>query len=123
MKNQNGKITLIGIIMMLVIVYGVFAAIKLLSAGFMESQIENEIKQALYIRQGSDFTTTIGEEAILKILEKNDVFFDEQDEGAVVVTIDSKNFEVKYYVEFEIDIDLLFFKKTKEVTIDEVLTR
>jgi hypothetical protein len=121
MKNQKGKISIGAIFVLFIIVYGGFAAIKFLSAGFTASQIENEIKEALNVRQGSDFTSTIGIDAIKNILDKKKVFYDTENADAIVVTIEPRTFRVNYYVEFEIDIDLLFFKKVKYVTIDKIL--
>lgn len=123
MTNQRGKISIGGIILMLIIVYGAFAAIKFMSAGFTTSQIENEIKEALNVRQGSDFTPTIGENAIKDILDKKKVYYEKDNAETIAVTVDPTTFRVTYYVEYEMEINLLFFKKIKYVTLDEVLNR
>lgn len=123
MANQRGKISIGGIVLLLIIVYGAFAAVKFLSAGFTTSQIENEIKEALNVRQGGDFTPTVGENAIKDVLDKKGVFYEEENPDAIVVTVEPRTFRVTYYVEYEMEIDLLFFKKTKYVTIDKILDR
>jgi CRISPR/Cas system-associated endoribonuclease Cas2 len=123
MIDQKGKISIGVIIMLLIVFYGGYVAVQFLSAGFTVSQIENEIQQALNARQGSDFTPEIGEKAIRDILDKNDVYYDEEDESVVVVTLDRRTFRTTYYVEFEIELNLIFTKKIKYVTIDKVLAR
>ncbi|MFC2155265.1 hypothetical protein ACFLRB_02080 [Acidobacteriota bacterium] len=123
MIDQKGKISIGIILMLLIVIYGGYVAVQFLSAGFTVSQIENEIQQALNARQGSDFTPEIGEKAIRDILDKNDVFYNGEEEDVVVVTLDRQTFRTTYYVEFEIEINLIFTKKIKYVTIDEVLRR
>ncbi len=120
-RSQKGKISISGILVLLVLVYGVFVAIKFLSTQFTSTQIENEIREALFIRQGADFTPRVGRETIIKILEKKDVIFDENSEKAIWVEIDPDTFKVRYYVEYEIEINLLLFQNVKEVTLDKTL--
>jgi len=123
MIDQKGKISIGVIFILLIVLYGGFVAVQFISAGFTVSQIENEIQQALSVRQGSDFTPDVGEKAIKDILDRKDVLYDGEDEGVIVVTVDPRTFRTTYYVEFEFDINLIFTKKTKYVTIDEVLRR
>lgn len=120
-KNQQGRIGITGIIVLLCVIFGGFVAVKFLSAHFTTIQIGREIKEALHVRQGSDFTSQVGRDAIIEILKKRDVIFDATDEEAIVVTVDPRTFKVKYYVEYDIEIDLLVFKNVREVTIDKSL--
>jgi hypothetical protein len=123
MIDQKGKISIGVILTLLIIFYGGYVAVQFLSAGFTVSQIENEIQEALYARQGSDFTPSVGEKAIKDILDRKDVFYNGEDESVVIVTVDPRTFRTTFYVEFEIDINLIFSKKIKYVTIDKVLNR
>lgn len=123
MINQKGKFSIGAILLLLIVVYGGFVAVKFISAGFTASQIENDVKEALYLRQGSDFTSEKGEKAIMDILDKKGVIYDGENEDLIVVTINPSNFRVSYYVEYEIDINLIIFKHTKYVTLDKILGR
>jgi anionic cell wall polymer biosynthesis LytR-Cps2A-Psr (LCP) family protein len=123
MTDQQGKFSIGAILLLLILVYGGFLAVKFTSAGFTASQIENEIKESLFLRQGSDFTPEKGKKAIRDILDKKGVYYDEENEDIIVVTIDSRTYRITYYVEYEIDINLIFFKKTKFVTLDKILGR
>lgn len=123
MTDQKGKISIGFIFLFLLIAYGAFAAVKYLGAGFTASQISNEIQEALYVRQGSDFSPEVGETAIRAILDKKKVFYEKDNEDAIVVKIDPNTFRISYYVEFDIDMDFIFFKKTKYVTIDKILSK
>jgi anionic cell wall polymer biosynthesis LytR-Cps2A-Psr (LCP) family protein len=123
MTDQQGKFSIGAILLLLILVYGGFLAVKFTSAGFTASQIENEIKESLFLRQGSDFTPEKGKKAIRDILDKKGVYYDEDNEDIIVVTIDSRTYRITYYVEYEIDINLIFFKKTKFVTLDKILGR
>lgn len=120
--NQKGKLTFFSLILLIILIYGGFVAIKILGANFQESQIKKEVYDTIGIMRGSDFTTEMGEEAIKKILGKNDnVIFDENDEGSIEINLDKR--ELFYYFRFEIEIDLLLFKQIKEVEIEDSMER
>ncbi len=123
MTNQKGKISIGFTILFLLVIYGAFCAVKYLGAGFTASQISNEIQEALYVRQGSDFSPEVGENAIRAILDKKKVFYEKDNEDAIVVRIDPSTIRISYYVEFDIDMDFILFKKTKYVTIDKILSK
>ena len=123
MINQKGKFSIGAILLLLIVVYGGFVAIKFMSAGFTATQIENDVKEMLYQLQGSDFTPEKGEDAIRTILDRAGVIYDSENEEIISVTVNRSNFRVTYYVEYEIDINLIFFKHTKYVTIDKILGR
>lgn len=118
MKKQDGKLTITGLIAIIVIFYGAYAGIKLLSASLMESQIENEIVDMFGLFRGPDMTEERGREEIRKILLKKDIIFEERDDNAVEVEIDTKAGKIYYYYKYEIETDLLFFKKRKTVEVD-----
>jgi len=119
MKNQSGKISITGLIFFLAMLFGAFAGYKLLTASLMTSGIQSDIKQALYVRQGSDLTPEIARETILDILGKNKVDFNRDDEQAIWVDIEPGTHRIKYHVEYDFEIDFLFFKQLREVTIEK----
>ncbi|MCP5104820.1 MAG: hypothetical protein GY950_15650 [bacterium] len=119
MKKQDGKLNITNLILIIVIFYGGYAGIKLLSASLMESQIENEIVDMFGVYRGPDFTEEMAREQIRKILLKNDIIFEEKDDNAVEVEIDTKAGKIFYYFKYEIETDLLFFKKRKTVEVEE----
>ena len=115
--RQSGKITILSLIALLLIVYGGFVAIKLIGSSFTDKQIEAEIIEMLGHTRGSHFTPEMGEEAIIKILKKNQVIFDEKDEEAVNVNLNHKNGTIEFYYRYEVEINLILFKKRRVVEI------
>jgi len=81
--------------------------------------IENDIKASLYLRQGSDLTPALARDAILEVLNKHKVSFNREDEEAIWVDIAPGTYRTKYHVEYDFEIDFLFFKQLREVTIEK----
>jgi len=120
--NQNGKLTFFSLILLIILIYGGFVAIKLLGANFQKSQIKKEVYDTIGIMRGSDFTPELGVEAIKKVLQKNDnVIFDKNEDEAIEIILE-KNV-LRYYFRFQIEINLLFFKQIKQVEIDDSMER
>jgi hypothetical protein len=117
MNRQSGKMTFLSLIALLLIVYGGFVAIKLIGSSFSDKQIEKEIIEMLGATRGSHFTAEMGEEAIIKILKKNRVIFDEKDEEAVNVHINHKKGTIEFYYRYELEINLILFKKHRVVEV------
>lgn len=108
--NQKGKITISGLIILLLIIYGAYAAFIYLGARFERSQIANEVKDSIGLHRGGDFSAQKGEELIREILYgKEDIIFNEEHANQVSVQIDRKM--ITYYYTFDIEMDFLFFKK------------
>ncbi len=114
--NEKGKITISGLILLLLIVYGAYASFIFLGARIEKSQISNEVKDTIGMYRGGDFTPAKGEVAIREILNKRDIIFTEAHEEQVSVQINRKTIE--YYYTYEIEMDFLFFKK-KMIVEDE----
>jgi hypothetical protein len=120
--SQKGKITFFTLILLIILIYGAFVAIKLLGANFQESQIKKEVYDTIGIMRGSDFTPERGAEAIRKVLRKNDnVIFDENEEDAIEINLDKR--VLSYYFRFQIEIDLLLFKQMRLVEIEDAMER
>ena len=114
MKN-SGKITFGGFILLLLIAYGGFVAVKLIGAKYMQSQIENEVFDEMGLLRGPGFTSEKGEQAIIDILLKHkSVIFDKR-QDVIEVTIDRKKGRIKYRFEYKIESDLILFKKIRPV--------
>ncbi len=117
--KKDGKITFGGILLMLIILYGGYAAVMLISTSLMQSQIKNEVKESLGYIRGATLTNEMACDAIKDILLKKDVIFDEKDQGAVDVTIDRKAGKILYYFRYDVEINFIFFKHKKTVEAKE----
>jgi hypothetical protein len=115
--SQSGKVTILSFIAILLIGYGGFVAIKLIGSSFSDKQIEKEVIEMLGTTRGSHFTSEMGVEAIIKILKKNRVIFDEKDEDIVSVNLNHKKGTIEFYYRYEVEINLILFKKRRVVEI------
>lgn len=119
MKN-SGKMTFTGLLIIFLIIYGAFAAIKLISSSITEKEISKKIKDTFGVDRGYGFTEASGEEIIKKILSNSSgIIFDKDDRDSVEVTIDNEKKKIFYYYEYEVVTNLIFFKKRKRVLKDE----
>lgn len=116
--KQEGKFNFTGFLMIVIIFYGGYALVKIISTSLMQSQIENEIIDTFGLMRGADFNEDKAVKVIRDILMKNDVIFDEQDSGAVDVEIKPQEGKIYYYYKYEVETDFLFFKKKKVVEVD-----
>jgi hypothetical protein len=115
--KQKGKITFTGFIFLLLILYGGFAAVQLISASMMESQIENEVHDTIGFIRGADLTEEKAYEAIKNILQKNKIIFDEKKNGALVVRIDHREGKIFYHFIYDVEVNLIFFKHRRTVEV------
>ena len=107
--NQKGKITIGGLIFLLIIIYGAYAAFVYLGARVEKSQIANEVKDAIGLHRGGDFSAQKGEEVIRDILYRKDIVF--TDEHASQISVEVNRQKIVYYYTFDIEMDFLFFKR------------
>lgn len=119
MKQQQGKINFTGFIMILIVVYGGYAAVKLISASLSETQIRKEVIDTLGTMRGADFSADEGTKAVRDILRRNGVIFDEESGSIASVTLDRQHGNLTYYYKYNVEVDLLFFKKKKTVELKE----
>ncbi len=118
--NQKGKISFTGIFIVLLVFYGAFAAIKIISVNITEDQINKNIKDKIGLERGYKFTEERGREIILEVLTKsNDIVFDPKEEGTIDFTIDDEKKLIIYYYEYELVTDFLFFKKRKKIGFED----
>ncbi len=115
--KEKGKITVTGFIFLLLILYGGFAAVQLISASMMETQIENEVHDTIGFIRGADLTEDKAYEAIKNILQKNKVIFDEKKNGALVVRIDRREGKISYQFMYDVEVNLIFFKHRRTVEV------
>ena len=143
-QTQAGKITFTTILFLIVIFYGGFAAVKVISANLTKSQIKNEIIDKLGFARGDDFTPEQGEKIVRDILKAHGVIrpgdkynFEYEDENGetastgeeegreglkppeIFVELNKKAAKIKFFVEYEYEVNLLLFKYRKIYTIDD----
>lgn len=115
--DQKGKMSIIGIFIVFLILYGAFAAVKIVSAHITEDQIEKKIKDRIGRERGYNFTEEQGREIIFEILSKSkNVVFNQEEEGAIDLIIDREKGLIIYYYEYELVTDLIFFEKRKKIS-------
>ncbi|MEN8221811.1 MAG: hypothetical protein ABFR36_01020 [Acidobacteriota bacterium] len=121
MRNSNqGKLTITGIIVILLIIYGAFAAIKLITANITEGEIEKKVTDRLGRERRYALSESEAEDYIYEILSKQrDIVFGEAEEDTIAVTIDWEKKTLFYYFEYAIETDLIFTKKIKRVKVDK----
>ncbi|MCP4217494.1 MAG: hypothetical protein GY765_22830, partial [bacterium] len=107
MRKTDGKVNFTTLLMVVIIGYSAFAAIKLVANAMMQTQIEKEVVDAFGLYRGHDFTDRKGVKLIKEILAKKDILFDEQDAGSVEVTIEKEKGKIFYYFRYEVEVDLI----------------
>jgi serine/threonine protein kinase len=131
MRNQKGKANISSILIIAILVYGGFAAFKIISSRVTKSQIKNDIIEKFGYIRGPDFTPEKGEQIIREILiEHNlyseDVSVEEENEyenesggedanaeyygTRIAVEIRQKGAKIWFAVEYIDEINLLLFK-------------
>lgn len=119
MRKQQGKISFTGFIMILIIIYGGYAAVKLISASLTDTQIRKETIDTLGTMRGADFSVEEGTEAIRKIILKSGVILDEENGGEVSVKLDQEHGNLTYHYKYDVEVNLLFFKQKRTVNLTE----
>lgn len=119
MMKQQGKINFTGLIMILIIVYGGYAAVKLIVSNAMETQIRKEVIDTLGTLRGADFSETDAASAIRDILLDHNVNFDE--DTAVNVSLNKTKGTITFNYVYDEEINFIFFKKKKIVNVKEGL--
>lgn len=117
--KQQGRVNFTGLIMILLIVYGGYAAVKLISASLSETQIRKEVIDTLGTMRGADFSAEDGTNAVKDVLMKNGVVFDEEGGNEASVKLDRQHGNITFYYKYNVEVDLLFFKKKKTVEVKE----
>ena len=118
MKKQQGRMNITGLLIVVIIFYGSFVAIKLISASMMETQIEKEVVETLGIYRGADLTEEDAIKHVRDVIAQHDVIFDKK-EGAVDVQIDAKSGKIFYYYKYGVEVNLIFWTKKKTVEVED----
>jgi len=119
MNLMRGKSTIFNLILLLLVAYGGFALVKHLGAGFEARSIAAAVKDRISLERGQDFTPAKGEELIRQILERRGVIVDDNDDGDVEMTIDSKRQVIEYYFRYGMDVDFLFFTQRRIFEVED----
>ena len=118
--NEKGKLTFSGILFTFIILYGIFAAIQLITAKLTEDEVKNVIKDRIGLIRGSSFTVKKGMDNITELLKdyarRGKIEF--TDEYHVYVTTEKNGKVIKFTYEFDIVTNLIFTKKIKEVVVN-----
>lgn len=117
--KQDGKITILGLLMIVILFYGGFCAVKVVSVNLMESQIKKEVHDMIGLLRGPGFTDALAATKIIEILERNDIIFDKEDAEGVWVALDRKAGTIKWEFSYSVDVDLILKKYTKHYVVTD----
>lgn len=117
MKKQQGRMNITGLLIVVIIFYGAFVAVKLISTSMEETQIEKEVVETLGIYRGADLTEEDAIQHVQDVIAQHDVIFDKKEEGAVDVQIDTKSGKIFYYYKYGVEINLIFWSRKKTVEV------
>lgn len=106
-----------GLLILVIIFYGGYVAVKLISASMTETQIEKEVVERLAMYRSTDLTDEDAMKHIREVIGKHDVIFDDE-QGGVDVQIDRKGGKIFYYYKYGMEVDLIFWTKEKTVEVD-----
>lgn len=118
MKKQQGKMNITGLLLLVIIFYGGYVAVKLISASMTETQIEKEVLEELATYRGSDLTEEEAMKHVRDVIGKHDVIFDDE-KGSVDVQIDRKAGKIFYYYKYGMEVNLIFWTKEKTVEVED----
>jgi len=123
MRNSNqGKLTITGIIVIFLIIYGGFAAIQIITANITEGEIEKKVTDKLGRERRFSLSESEAEDYIFEILSKHkDIIFGDAEEDTIQVTIDKEKKTLAYYFEYALETNLIFTKKIKRVRVDKAM--
>lgn len=119
--NQNGKVTLLGLIMLMVFIYGSFVAIKVISQNLTQSQIKSEVRALVNTIADPKLTSEKGEQYIRDLLSTKNIIFD--DEYEVILRHSDDGKEIEFYYEYEMSMNLfLFTTEPKLVQVEDSIS-
>ena len=118
--NNKGKLTFTGLLVIVLVFYGAFAAVQIINAKLTEGEIQKKVKDRVGIERGYSLTDGEAEDFIYEVLSKqNDIIFGEAEEDMISVTIDKDTKTLSYYYEYGLETDFIFFKNLKRVRVDD----
>lgn len=118
--NNKGKLTFTGLLVIVLVFYGAFAAVQIINAKLTEGEIQKKVKDRVGIERGYSLTDGEAEDFIYEVLSKqNDIIFGASEEDMISVTIDKDTKTLSYYYEYGLETDFIFFKNLKRVRVDD----
>ena len=118
--NNKGKLTFTGLLVIVLVFYGAFAAVQIINAKLTEGEIQKKVKDRVGIERGYSLTDGEAEDFIYEVLSKqNDIIFGASEEDMISVTIDRDTKTLSYYYEYGLETDFIFFKNLKRVRVDD----
>ena len=112
MNQQNGRMTVISLLITLILVYGGFAAYKFLSTYFANKDLNKEVHDTLGTVRGGGFTGERAEEILTEILKKKGI-------APLEVVVKLGEGKLVYHYKFEQTTDYLLFQKKEVVDVTE----
>jgi hypothetical protein len=147
MRFQRGKVNLSSIIILVLIIYGGFVAFKFITVHITRGQIKTDVINRFGYVRGPDFSEEQGEKIIREILAKYGIISsdakiegDEYGEGQgesggesspenaaqktgkkviIDVRLDDNKRNIKFYIRYEEEVDLILFKSRQTFDIQE----
>jgi hypothetical protein len=136
MRNQKGKVNISSILIIAVLIYGAFAAFKVISSRVTKTQIKSEIIEKFGFIRGTDFTPALGEEIIRKILIAHNLYSEDVGQGeeneyesgdenvnvkslATKIAVNIQGAKIRFSVEYTDEINFILFKTKARYLIDE----
>jgi len=112
MKKQEGKITIISLVLAILLIYGGFCGFKYLQTSFVKKDIAKGVVDSLgKIRSGTIPLEKISEQ-IGTVLENNDVLFDPGD-----ISVSRDQGVIHYSFNYDLTTDYLIFKHLQNVEV------
>lgn len=124
MKNQRGKTHFSTILITLTIFYIGYVAVQFILAAVTRGQIKTDIKSEIALIRG-DFSINKGTKIIQDVLYDNGVIYDPEVHHIKFdfITVDKRK-KIKYRFEYEMEVNLLFFKtKPKLIKAEDTIGR
>lgn len=116
--NQTGKVTLLGLIFLMVVFYGGFVAVKVMSLSLTQSQIKSDVRALVNTIADPKLTEMKGEQYIRNLLATKNIIFNDDHEVILKRSDDGK--EIEFYFEYEVSMNLfLFMTEPKLVQVED----
>ncbi len=119
MRKEDGKVTIIGLIIIVLVVYGSFCAVKLVSANYMEKQIEKEVIDSFGLARGADFDPERAMDLICDILDQKGVIYDDEEEEEMNVYIQKG--QINYSFRYQYEVNLIFYTSKRNIKVQHVM--
>ena len=116
--KESGRIRLLGLIILLIIIAGVYTGVKYFGMETTKTQIAAETKNTLRVLGRNNQAVENSKEQIRQILTKHSVYFDEE-KNPFHTEYDRDTDIIKYQFRYRIILDLVVYQKEYWVEIIE----